>query len=372
MRQSLILARLTIIIFLIFLSSELVEAEDQKVTITEISLIKTGGRTDFVEVVDEIVYIFDFEKGFFVYDIHNPWKPVLLDSLSYDNYIDPRIHGGHDFVIQGSLAIIDFIHSGIKIVNIENPRNLEVIGSYDSGGEYYHIDVVKNLTYCAKSTDGLEILDISSPTDPVKVGEFRNGHGLYFITIHDQIAFLYDSYQKQTLCLNISNPSNIIELNQLEWQAREMEFINEIGYIGYFTLNSGLGIYNFSDHLNPVLLSELYDGGSVHDIKIREHYLFIADHTDGIEVIDVQNPKNPVEIVQWNNGGEFTNLDTINNLIIAADQLNGSRILLIDGLDLGEISYYKKSTPGWTFLLSIFGVISLNIFYRKKPKSNSK
>ena len=239
MRQGLIFARLTIIIFVLVLSSELVEAEDQKVTITEISLIETGGRTDFVKVVDEIAYIFDFEKGFFVYDIHNPWKPVLLDSLSYENYVDPPIHGGHDFVIQGSLAIIDFTHSGIKIVNITNPRNLEVIGSYNSGGEYYHIDVVKNLVYCAKSTDGIEILDISSPAEPVKVGEFNNGHGLHFITVHDQIAFLCDSDQKQTLCLNISDPSNIIELNKLEWQARKMEFINEIGYIGYF-LDSGL------------------------------------------------------------------------------------------------------------------------------------
>jgi len=99
--------------------------------------------------------------------------------------------------------------------------------------------------------------------------------------------------------------------------------------------------------------------------------LFIADHTDGIEVIDVQKPKNPVEIAQWNNGGEITNLDTINNLIIAADQLNGSRILLIDGLDLGEISYFKKSTPGWTFLVLLFGIISLNIFYRKKKQNFS-
>ena len=368
MRQSLIIARLTIIIFITVLSSELVQAEDQKVTMTEISLIETGGRTDFVEIDDEIAYIFDFEKGFFVYDIHNPWKPVLLDSLSYNNYVDPPIHGGHDFVIQDSLAIIDFTHSGIKIVNIENPRNLEVIGSYNSGGEYYHIDVFDNLIYCAKSIDGLEILDISSPTDPVKVGEFSNGHGLFFITVHDQIAYVCDLDQKQTLCLNISDPSNIIELNQLEWQARKMKFIDEIGYIGYFTLKRGLGIYNFSDPLNPVLLSELYDGGNVHDIKIREHYLFIADHADGIEVIDVQHSKNPVEIAQWNNGGEFTNLDTINNLIIAADQLNGSRILLIDGLNLGEISYFTKTTPGWTFLLLIFGILSLNIFYRKKPK----
>ena len=368
MNQRFIFPRYLIITFILVISSGIVEGDDQKVTIIEISHIKTGGRTDFVEVVNDVAYIFDFENGFFVYGIHNPWKPIFLDSLSFDNYIDPRVHGGHDFVIQGSLAVLDFTHSGIKIVNIENPRNLEVIGSYNSGGEYYYIDVVENLVYCAKSTDGLEILDISSPTDPIKVGEFSNGHGLYFIAVLDQIAYLSDLNHKQTLCLNISDPTNITEVNQLDWLARKMEVDDEIGYIGYFTQNTGLGIYNFSDPLNPVLLSEFYDGGNVHDIKIREHYLFIADHSDGIEVIDVQKPANPVEITQWANGGECTNLDIVNNLIITANQMNGSKCLLIEGLDLGEISYFTKPIPGWTFLLLILGIISLSVFYRKKSK----
>ncbi|MHA2305912.1 MAG: LVIVD repeat-containing protein [Candidatus Hodarchaeales archaeon] len=365
MKKSVLLILLTIITLNMNFSVIIVNGEDQEVVFTEIAQTSTEGRTDFVEIVNNFAYIFDLEEGFFVYDIHNPWEPKLLDSLSYDNYADFRVHGGHDFVIQESTAIINFIHSGIKIVDIEDPSNLEVIGSYDSGGEYYYIDVVENLIYCAKSTDGLEILDISTPSSPVKVGDFSNDHGLYQLQIKGQIAYINDFDQKRTICLNISDSSNVTELNQLEWQAGNIVFVDEIGYIGYSSEKQGLGIYNFNDPIHPVLLSELYDGGKVYDIKIREEYLFIADHADGVEIINVQDPENPVEVAQWNDGGECRNLDITNNLMIIAEGFSGWKNVLIEGLDLGEITSITKSTPSWTIVLPIFTLVSLEIVCRK-------
>ena len=62
---------------------------------------------------------------------------MLLDTLALSNSMDPSIKGGHDFIIEGDIAIVDFMHSGINLVNISDPSNLNIISSHYIGVNGY-------------------------------------------------------------------------------------------------------------------------------------------------------------------------------------------------------------------------------------------
>lgn len=72
MKKSGLIILLAIIALNMHLSTLIVNGEDQNVIFTEIAQISTEGRTDYVKIEEELVYIFDFEKGFLVYDIDSP------------------------------------------------------------------------------------------------------------------------------------------------------------------------------------------------------------------------------------------------------------------------------------------------------------
>ena len=140
----------------------------------------------------DIVYLTDWLEGFLVYNVSNPANPSLLGSYECNNDINPAVKGAKTFLVRGDYAIVGFQHAGLKILDISDPTNLELVSEYFGGTDTYHIEVVDNLIYMAMEYDGLQILDISDITQPTKVGEFVNGNPLYHINVVGNVAFITD------------------------------------------------------------------------------------------------------------------------------------------------------------------------------------
>lgn len=101
-------------------------------------------------------------------DITNKSNPVILDTL--------YITGGQcrDIVTQSNYAFAAH-EGGLKIIDITNPSNLQIVTSIGSG--YNSIDINGSQVYLGKSSGGIDIFDITDPNNPLPLFSIPNQGG---------------------------------------------------------------------------------------------------------------------------------------------------------------------------------------------------
>ena len=81
----------------------------------------------------------------------------------------------HNVMVSGDLAFVADGYEGLEIINISNPSNPVELGQYGSGGNYYDVWVEGDLAFIAAYADGLVIVNISNPNTPSFVGNYDDG-----------------------------------------------------------------------------------------------------------------------------------------------------------------------------------------------------
>lgn len=101
-------------------------------------------------------------------DITDKSNPIILDTLF--------ISGGQcrDIVTQDDYAFAAH-EDGLKIIDITNPSNLQIISSIGSG--YNNIDINANQVYLGKYSGGIDVYNISDPTNPSPLFSILNSGG---------------------------------------------------------------------------------------------------------------------------------------------------------------------------------------------------
>ncbi|WP_272481073.1 beta strand repeat-containing protein, partial [Microcystis aeruginosa] len=112
--------------------------------------------------------------------------------------------------------------SGLQIIDISNPTNPNLKGNYDTSGSALDVQIVGNYAYVADGGAGLQIIDISNPTIPIFKGNYDTSGGAEDVQVMGKYAYVADSSgglkiidvseftSPQTVTLSIS-PSSVSE-----------------------------------------------------------------------------------------------------------------------------------------------------------------
>ena len=108
-----------------------------------------------------------------------PFLQMHLSPLT-ENFYLPFTNEGYsqhyvyDFAVQdSSLAYLAVDEYGMQIVDLNSPGVLNVVGQFDSEGFCRGVDVSGDYCYLADRAWGLQIIDISDPTNPQRVSNLR-------------------------------------------------------------------------------------------------------------------------------------------------------------------------------------------------------
>ncbi len=114
-------------------------------------------------MLDDLLYTTDRNFGFRIFDIKNCTDIVQIGGLG--------IGASYGFVItreeENILVYVSTWESGLKILNITEPENVQLLGEYNDGGDAYNVAVKDDLVFVAEFHDGLEILQIKTPNNGV-------------------------------------------------------------------------------------------------------------------------------------------------------------------------------------------------------------
>jgi hypothetical protein len=174
------------------------------------------------------------------------------------------------------------------------PDRLQEVSNV-TGLYIWGLDVDDEYLYVADATRGLVIFDISDPVQPQLIGELlpSNSGGGDSVKVVGQYAYL--AAAQVLFVVDISNPSQPIEVGQAAGDMLEIAVQGDYVYsMGSRLFSLGLQIFDVSTPSAPVLVSELVIDASNASIAVSGDLVFVGDSRAGIHIIDVSNRAQPV------------------------------------------------------------------------------
>jgi len=162
---------------------------------------------------------------------------------------------GNDLFVSGERAYTSDGSSGLQIVDISDPTNPTFLGNYDTSDLAEGVFVKGDYAYVAEYFNGLRVIDVSDPANPSAVGSYNTPERAYAVEIKGELAYVADG-------------------------------------------SSGLQIIDISTPSGPSYVGSVDTPGSARELVVAGDYAFVADAAEGLAVIDVWNPASPTLVAQ--------------------------------------------------------------------------
>ncbi|WP_287739435.1 cadherin domain-containing protein [Microcystis sp. M179S2] len=249
----------------------------------------------------------------------NPPTPTFISK-----YDTPGWAFGVEVV--GNYAYLADYDSGLQIIDISNPSNPIFKGNYDTDGAW-DVEVVGNYAYIADGSSGLQIINISNPTNPTFIGNYDNFSAVVDVQVVGNYAYLANGNSLLQI-IDISNPTNPILKGSYDDSSGFADGVQVVGNYAYIAdYFSGLQIIDISNPTNPILKGNYYSSGNARDVEVVGNYAYLADYDSGLQIIDISNPTNPILKGNYYSSGEATDVQVVGNYAYLAAGGGGLQII---------------------------------------------
>ena len=251
-----------------------------------------------VDGTGNYVYVHIFDAGLRVLDISEPSNPVEVGGYVYETN-----HDYGDIDISGNYAYVTHTYKGVRIFDISDPTIPEKMSFFETSGTLYDVQVSDSYAYVANGD--LHVLDISNPTNPVKVGSLFTPDDATSVFVHGNLVYL--SGVNGLYIIDITNPSSPKKIgffdpsSDADAAGGGIHFDDD--YIYLAREPRGVFIIDVSDPSSPQQAGHFYDNSyetSFSDVFVLDDHAYLTAPWDdahaGLYVLDVSNPENPVEV----------------------------------------------------------------------------
>ncbi len=201
--------------------------------------------TSCIDQANKIAYIGLQTGQVLVYDISTlPNQPNLLSTIS--------LGGGsaNGLFVSGSYLYVAAGNIGMEIINISNPTNPQLLSVFNTTGIASDVMVNTNYAYVADSYNGMLILNVTNPAAPVYSSKFTGTGQILGVHVNNNNVFCADNtYGIENV--NVSNPNSPIKAGYIQTNSSASNIFYFGGYIFLAAAEGGLGIYqptNTSDY----------------------------------------------------------------------------------------------------------------------------
>ncbi len=259
----------------------------------------------------------------YFWDITDPVNIQRIDSIQVDarNVNDVKISD------DGKICVISregasSRKNGIVILDVANPRNVEILSQYNDRltGGVHNLFIYQEHVYALSNGQHYEIINISDPTQPHRVGRFEidnPARAIHDVWVEDGIAYS-SNWNDGVIMVDIGNgvaggsPANPVEISRtkvtgdanhttfpfrspsankfyviagdeifpLQWLSKGLtETLQPRGYIHFI---------DWTDKDNPVeVASYQVPEAGAHNYWVEDETLYIGYYTGGVRVVDI-------------------------------------------------------------------------------------
>jgi hypothetical protein len=284
---------------------------------------------------DTLVSANDY-NGIKLLDISDPTHPVLLGSLRRTW----SVLGIDGFSRRAYLAG----YTCMQTIDLSNARAPSVISSifgqgYRAGVDYLWVS--DTLAVVGNDRCGLQLLDLTNAAEPRWISNRMLPHGVLELSVIGKYAYaVHEGTQPGLFVCDLTDTAAPL----LDIPYAEVAYNVSIGWPYAFVARdkAGFDVLDISDPGNPALITNYDTPGDVHDVRLRDTLLFVADGF-GVRILNCSDPLSIQEVGYWS--GITRNLEMWDNYLISLGNYEFT-ILDISNPAVPQVvsSYY---TGGW-------------------------
>ena len=260
-------------------------------------------------------------------NVSDPAHPSIIGQtdLPVNNVADVALTKNYVYAVAGD--------AGLRVVDISTPLSPTEVGSCHAPGEVaFNVVVMGSYAYVSDynrdTGGGLAIIDISDPTQPNEVGFY---HTRCANTLDVAVAgnYAYVLTYGDLRIVDISNPTNPVKISSCDMPdevgAVALEVQGNYAYVA--ARGAGLRVVDISTLAAPVEVGFYDTPGWAADVTVAGNYAYVADSNAGLRVVDVSNPAAPVEVGFYDTPGSAGDVTVEGNYVYVATGDGGLVIL---------------------------------------------
>ncbi len=280
----------------------------------------TPGYARDISVIDNYAFIADGNYGIQVFDVTDSQSPALIANYQDGNHVT-KFDIINDFVYTSS-------NTTIRIIDVSEPTNAFLTGSYHTPYEIQHVYVSGNYAAVSMENSGLQIVNIEDPNIPLLLGHSDVSDRVHATFIEGDFCYVAD-FNSGFQVISIADPDNPVLIGNLAISGETHDLYISGNYAYLASGLAGLRILDISDPEFPELIGNINFQGYATGVFVDGDYAYLTSDVFGLRIINIANPSNPVLVSTFNTPNRARQVFVSGDYVYVADGYNGG-LLIID------------------------------------------
>ncbi len=228
--------------------------------------------------------------------------------------------------ISGSLALVADEGNGLVIVDVSNPAQPVEIGHYPTPDGASHVLLDGSIAYVACRNAGVEVVDLRNPRQPARVAHLATRGTAMRLALEGTTLYVA-AYSAGLDIFDVAAPSAPRRIGSLGdiGTARDVAVAQGRAYVAMD--GDGLVLVDVQAPAQPMVLGRYDTPGRTRGVKAASSNVYLADGEAGLLVLDVSDPGNPIPIGGWDSAGLAGQVAVLSHLVYVADGGNGVQVV---------------------------------------------
>jgi hypothetical protein len=284
--------------------------------------VEVEGRIVDIAVGAGVVYLACLDRGVAIVEVHTPQQPRLLRHWPTAAAATAvAVHGAQAYVVAGALEVLNVQRPEAPVlqkrwplpgaygVTLWPPYALLASGTdgvqivpMDGHGEVHQsamaryaarLAVADRHAFVADTRGGLQILDLTQPTQPQLLARLDNIGTVVDVVVDGAFAYLANNRQSSGLVVvDIRAPAAPHVVARYHHESTiEVAVWNDLALVG--DAAGVLQVVDVQQPAQPRLLGALALSGVPHRLAVRPPYVLVASGTAGMHVVDLTQASLP-------------------------------------------------------------------------------
>jgi len=285
-------------------------------SVSVVATLQTGGFARKLSCSGNFLYVANSWDGVVIVDISNPYSPIIVGQYNSNRF-------PYSITVNSGLAYIANASQGYEIVDVSNPLSPTQVFSCSETPAFF---IVHNITEALIFGNSIRIFDIRNPTQPELIGQYDIMRNIYSAIMQGNY-FIVSLKNNGWAVINIDKSRTIlpiVSLNIGEY-IYSLDLYENAVYVG--TGWAGLRVIDVYDAYHPELVYS-YGGSGVWYVKVIDNSLFMVDTTGGVIEMSLNNPLFPAYKKRfWGYSGNAVSVNRSGDELYISADYYGMRIL---------------------------------------------
>lgn len=231
--------------------------------------------------------------GLRVIDLADPTRPQCVGAFETTAV-------AQSVTVSGHYAYLALGVDGLRVIDISNPSDPQAVGFV--GGFAWESAVQGSHAYVAGAS-GLEVFDLTDPAFPEHRGHCETDGQPYGVAVFGNYAFVsvvgysdgFVNVGSGLQVIDISNPDNPQRVGRFDFPGMGLD-VELSGHYAYVTDGQkALQVIDIADPARPRLVGTCSTGEQPLGLAISDNFAYVTE-PGAVEVIDVSSPANPLRV----------------------------------------------------------------------------